>query len=156
MMTKLSTITFLSVLFVPAISQAAIPNYWSEASLQGYNIYTLSNVKGQVLTLTCAEGTGAQDSKYIDNSVSLEKNGQTIDTDITFVIDDTPYLVPSDTGTTSGDSMAWDNFFYNLKNATNFVVYASNKEVGTFTVNAKNVAKTFNYETCNSKKNWEL
>ncbi|PSV00576.1 hypothetical protein [Photobacterium kishitanii] len=147
-----------SAIFVSTTSFAAIPNFWSFDFQMGNSIYNLANSDGQVVELSCTEMAATDRDDSADNSfIVTTSDGNDYDSrdgDISIVIDDTVYQIPSFTAGFSVGSK-WQMFYDALSHATNFTVYVQSKEIGKFQAPAKNVAKAFNGNKCLPQSDWE-
>ncbi|AVZ81397.1 hypothetical protein DBV23_03275 [Edwardsiella ictaluri] len=149
-MRNILSLGLASVLTLATSAHAAAPNYWYLFSTKGFDVYKITDQQGLTLTITCAEGYGSS-----DNSVELAKGSKSIGKELTLVMDDVPFDIPTDTYTTNDDAVTWENFFTSLKDTKEITVYTNNKKVAFFHLNAKNTSKIFSKAECRAKKNWE-
>lgn len=141
-------------------SYAAIPNLWQDNFIQGYITFDLSNAQGQSINITCSEDA-AVDENSLDNSVTVTdadgKEYTNSTTEFKFVIDDSVYLVPETTKLLNRSGY-WINFFNAIKSpaATNFTIYANDKELAQFKASAKNIKKAFSGAKCDPMADWDV
>ncbi len=127
-----------------AITAQAVPNMWSSGFGMGVTEYIITSPEKVILNLNC---TGNPDDQNIlQHHVMLTLPDGTLlnshddGTDITVVMDDSQYPLPSSLGWRNGDN-AWVSFIDALGQAANFDVYVSDKKAGTFSPGLKNTQK---------------
>ena len=122
----------------------AIPNMWTSGFWMGVTEYIITSPDKVVFNLNC---TGNPDAQNIlqhgvnltlpdGTSVSSHDDG----TEITVVMDNSQYPLPSFLGWRNGDN-AWVSFIDALGQSSNFDVYVNNNKVGSFSPGLKNTQK---------------
>ncbi|MFL9151035.1 hypothetical protein AB9E65_20090 [Escherichia coli] len=138
---------YLSVLFaVLAFTGVAhaIPNMWASGFGMGVTEYSITSPEKVVFYLNCTGNPDAQN--ILQHSVDLTlPDGTSVSshddgTEITVVMDNSQYPLPSFLGWRNGDN-AWVSFIDALSQAANFEVYVNDKKVGTFSPALKNTQK---------------
>lgn len=122
----------------------ALPNMWTSGFGQGVTEYIITSQERVVFNLNCTGNPDAQNilQHGVDltlpdgTSVSSHDDG----TEITVVMDNSQYPLPSFLGWRNGDN-AWVSFIDALSQAANFDVYVNDKKVGTFSPGLKNTQK---------------
>jgi hypothetical protein len=144
----------LAALLISAYSSAqAAPNIWREGFDQGFNIYSIEDVKGQTLRVSC--NSGAADE--IDHSVEFEMRSKAYDntgrkSPLSFIIDGAA-LSPSDNTSTQSGASDWSNFTQGIAKAKKIDVFINNKKVTSFTPakSSRKISKGINSSSCVAK-----
>lgn len=122
----------------------AVPNMWSIGFAQGVTEYIITSPEKVVFNLNCTgnpdEQNVLQHSVYLTLPDGTLLNSHDDGTDITVVMNDSQYPLPSSLGWRNGDN-AWVSFIDALGQATSFDVYVSDKKVGSFSPGRKNTQK---------------
>ncbi|HCR3451193.1 TPA: hypothetical protein ON570_004878 [Citrobacter werkmanii] len=122
----------------------AIPNMWASGFGMGVTEYSITSPEKVVFNLNCTGNPDAQN--ILQHSVDLTlPDGTSVSshddgTEITVVMDNSQYPLPSFLGWRNGDN-AWVSFIDALSQAANFEVYVNDKKVGTFSPALKNTQK---------------
>lgn len=141
---RLYTFTLTAVLLTATSAAQAIPGMWTSAFAMGTTEYIIRNPQNAVFNLSC---TGNPDEQHIlqhsvwltlpdGTSVSTRDDG----TEITVVMDNSQYPLPSFLGWRNGDN-AWVSFIDALSQAATFDVYVNDTKAGTFSPGLKNTRK---------------
>lgn len=122
----------------------AIPNMWTSGFGMGVTEYIITSPDKVVFHLNCTGNPDEQNILQHGVLVTLP-NGTMLDshddgTEITVVMDNSQYPLPSSLGWRNGDN-AWVSFIDALGQSSNFDVYVSDKKVGTFNPGLKNTQK---------------
>ncbi|MEA1063716.1 hypothetical protein [Erwinia sp. HR93] len=141
---RLSQCILTAAILTLASTAHALPNMWTSGFGQGVTEYLITSPEKVVFNLNCTTNPDAQNilQHGVDltlpdgTSVSSHDNG----TEITVVMDNSQYLLPSFLGWRNGDN-AWVSFINALAQATTFDVYVNDKKVDTFSPGLKNTQK---------------
>ena len=141
---RLSHCILTAAILTSASTAHALPNMWTSGFGQGVAEYIVTSPEKVVFNLNCTTNPDAQNilQHGVDltlpdgTSVSSHDNG----TEITVVMDNSQYPLPSFLGWRNGDN-AWVSFIDALSQAANFDVYVNDKKVGTFSPGLKNTQK---------------
>ena len=141
---RLSHAALAFVMLASASVAQAIPNMWSSGFAQGVTEYIITGPEKVVFNLNCT--TSPDEQNVLQHSVYLTLPDGTLlnshddGTDITVVMDDSQYPLPSFLGWRNGDN-AWVSFIDALGQSSNFDVYVNNNKVGSFSPGLKNTQK---------------
>ncbi|EIX9313903.1 hypothetical protein [Klebsiella pneumoniae] len=141
---RLSHAALAVVMLASASVAQAIPNMWSSGFAQGVTEYIITSPEKVVFNLNCTTSPDKQNvlqhSVYLTLPDGTLLNSHDDGTDITVVMDNSQYPLPSSLGWRNGDN-AWVSFIDALGQAANFDVYVNDKKVGTFSPGLKNTQK---------------
>ncbi|HDX4251298.1 MULTISPECIES: hypothetical protein [Enterobacteriaceae] len=122
----------------------ALPNMWTSGFGQGVAEYIITSPEKVVFNLNCTTNPDAQN--ILQHGVDLTlPDGTSVSshddrTEITVVMDNSQYSLPSFLGWRNGDN-AWVSFINALAQAATFDVYINDKKAGTFSPGLKNTQK---------------
>lgn len=133
-----------AAILVSASTAHALPNMWTSGFGQGVTEYIITSPDKVEFDLNCTNNPDEQNilqhSVYLTLPDGTSVNSSDDGTEITVVIDNSQYQLPSFLGWRNGDN-AWVSFIDALGQAANFDVYVSDKKVGTFSPGLKNTQK---------------
>lgn len=136
------TSVVIALLFPLAAS--AVPNMWTSGFGQGVTEYLITNPENVVFNLNCTmnpdEQNILQHSVYLTLPDGTSVNSRDDGTEITVVMDNSQYPLPSFLGWRNGDNN-WVSFIDALGQAATFDVYINDKKAGTFSPGLKNTQK---------------
>ncbi|HCI96277.1 hypothetical protein ABN228_01990 [Providencia rettgeri] len=119
----------------------AIPNVWSSSFAQGFTEYSIANNNGYRIIIACNSFVEPDDyDEAIDHGFHVYKDDQSIEGNIEFLIDGSPFFVPDGTKYRVAAN-AWNDLMTELAKSTKFEIYIDGKSGGEFTPNKKNMAK---------------
>ncbi|EPL6453496.1 hypothetical protein N0G65_000613 [Providencia rettgeri] len=131
----------LCALLLLSAGAQAIPNVWSSSFAQGFTEYSIANNNGYRIIIACNSFVEPDDyAEAIDHGFHVYKGDQSIEGNIEFLIDGSPFFVPDGTKYRFAAN-AWDNLMTELGKATIFEIYIDGKSGGVFTPNEKNIDK---------------
>ena len=134
----------LSGVLLTSFNASAVPGLWQQGYGQGNAEYSVTDASGEMFTINCTENPD-QNGIY-QHSVFLTLAGdKTISshddcTDITEVMYQQQYAMPSSLGWRNGDN-AWYDFIMDIRKASQFEVYVNDRKVGTFNPDVQNAQK---------------
>lgn len=141
---RLYTFTLTAALLTATSAAQAIPSMWTSGFAMGTTEYIIRNPQNTVFNLSC---TGNPDEQHIlQHRVFLTLPDGTLlnsgddGTEITVVMDNSQYPLPSFLGWRNGDN-AWVSFIDALSQAATFDVYVNDTKAGTFSPGLKNTRK---------------
>ncbi|HHY2913473.1 TPA: hypothetical protein ACV44W_001563 [Enterobacter hormaechei subsp. steigerwaltii] len=141
---RLPYVIFTAALLTFVSTAQAIPNMWSSGYGMGVTEYIISSPEKAIFNLNCTGNPDAQNIMQHGVLVTLPNgtmlNSHDDGTEITVVMDNSQFPLPSSLGWRNGDN-AWVSFIDALGQAANFDVYVSDKKVGTFSPGLKNTQK---------------
>ena len=141
---RLPYVIFTAALLTFVSTAQAIPNMWSSGYGMGVTEYIISSPEKAIFNLNCTGNPDAQNILQHGVLVTLPNgtmlNSHDDGTEITVVMDNSQFPLPSSLGWRNGDN-AWVSFIDTLGQAANFDVYVSDKKVGTFSPGLKNTQK---------------
>lgn len=122
----------------------AIPNMWTSGFGMGVTEYIISSPEKVIFNLNCTGNPDEQNILQHGVLVTLP-NGTMLDshddgTEITVVMDNSQYPLPSSLGWRNGDN-ARVSFIDALGQSSNFDVYINNNKVGSFSPGTENTQK---------------
>lgn len=122
----------------------AIPNMWTSGFGMGVTEYIISSPEKVIFNLNCTGNPDEQNILQHGVLVTLP-NGTMLDshddgTEITVVMDNSQYPLPSSLGWRNGDN-ARVSFIDALGQSSNFDVYINNNKVGSFSPGLENTQK---------------
>lgn len=122
----------------------AIPNMWTSGFGMGVTEYIISSPEKVIFNLNCTGNPDEQNILQHGVLVTLP-NGTMLDshddgTEITVVMDNSQYPLPSSLGWRNGDN-ALVSFIDALGQSSNFDVYINNNKVGSFSPGLENTQK---------------
>jgi len=133
---------FVLSLFI-SYSYASPANYWDSGFGQGWNIYLIKSTNKTVVRISCNTGAGSQ---YGDHSVEITRNDKEIKGDITFIINEQLYHVPTLDTSTRGGGAEWDKTMTALAKATKFDLYINDEFVAKYTPSKVNIKSVLGNE----------
>ncbi|MFB5951862.1 hypothetical protein FR830_21525 [Klebsiella aerogenes] len=141
---RLPYVIFTAALLTFVSTAQAIPNMWTSGFGMGVTEYIISSPEKVIFNLNCTGNPDEQNILQHGVLVTLP-NGTMLDshddgTEITIVMDNSQYPLPSLLGWRNGDN-AWVSFIDALSQAANFDVYVNDNKVGTFSPGLKNTQK---------------
>lgn len=133
-----------AAILVFASTAHALPNMWTSGFGQGVTEYLITSAEKVVFNLNCTgnpdEQNILQHSVYLTLPDGTSVNSRDDGTEITVVMDNSQYPLPSFLGWRNGDN-AWVSFINALAQAATFDVYVNDKKAGTFSPGLKNTQK---------------
>ncbi|TCB17529.1 MULTISPECIES: hypothetical protein [Acinetobacter] len=132
-------ILFVALLAVTGFTYAA-PNVWQSDYAQGFSEYSIQDVKGNTLWVTCNEGAG----DMFDHSVRFQtpKNSYANSDSkypLTFLLDGKTKVAASASTKWRNGANAWYELSQGISKAKKIDVYLNNKKVTTFTPNQQSI-----------------
>lgn len=142
-MRKLSAVLLVTTLAFTGVAHA-IPNMWTSGFAMGVTEYIITSPEKVVFNLNCTtspdEQNVLQHSVYLTLPDGTSVNSRDDGTEITVVMDNSQYPLPSFLGWRNGDN-AWVSFIDALDQAATFDVYVNDKKASTFSPGLKNTQK---------------
>lgn len=126
----------LGTLMVVSATAHSAPNVWQSGFAMGTMEYSISNSKGQMIVVACAEGAGED----IDHSFDYYPNGFNGEPkklkNVSVKLDDKKVVYPpTEDGlptSTRGGANQWVDFTAGISKARKIDVYSNNKLIATF------------------------
>ena len=141
---RLSQSILTAAILASASTAHALPNMWSSGFGQGVTEYLITSPEKVVFNLNCTgnpdEQNILQHSVYLTLPDGTSINSRDDGTEITVVMDNSQYPLPSFLGWRNGDN-TWVSFINALGQAATFDVYVNDKKAGTFSPGLKNSQK---------------
>lgn len=133
-----------AAILASASTAHALPNMWTSGFGQGVTEYIITSPEKVVFNLNCTgnpdEQNILQHRVYLTLPDGTSVNSRDDGTEITVVMDNSQYPLPSFLGWRNGDSN-WVSFIDALGQAGTFDVYVNDKKAGTFSPGLKNTQK---------------
>lgn len=132
-------ILFVALLAVTRFTYAA-PNVWQSDYAQGFSEYSIQDVKGNTLWVTCNEGAG----DMFDHSVRFQtpKNSYANSDSkypLTFLLDGKSKVAASASTKWRNGANAWYELSQGISKAKKIDVYLNNRKLTTFTPNQQSI-----------------
>ncbi|EFE9450212.1 hypothetical protein OFC58_17845 [Escherichia coli] len=141
---RLSHCILTAAILASASTAHALPNMWTSGFGQGVTEYIITSPDKVVFNLNCTGNPDAQNilqhSVWLTLPDGTSVNSSDDGTEITVVMDNSQYPLPSFLGWRNGDN-SWVSFINALSQAANFDVYVNDKKVGSFSPGLKNTQK---------------
>ncbi|WP_445346781.1 hypothetical protein [Acinetobacter bohemicus] len=121
----------LTVLTTSSLANA-VPNFWTNADYQGYDIYIINDSKGQTLSINCNYAS----SDNADHGVYLTVNNKDYSNSdssypLSFLVNDSIVAEPSGTTKWRGGSEKWYTFTSAITKAKKIEIYYKERKIST-------------------------
>lgn len=141
---RLPSVILAATLLAGVSTAHAVPNMWISGSNMGETEYSINNPEKAEFVVNCTvnpdEKSILQHSVLVAPANGKMLSSQDKETDITVVIDNSQYPIPSFLGWRSGDNN-WLSFIDALSKAADFDVYVNDKKIASFSPGIKNTQK---------------